>query len=344
MKSESICFITSYFDFPRQRMLDYYEKILPKNTKIFLFCKNSEINKFKTKRVKKIGYSSGELGSTIKLRKFCKENNIDVITNLARRLKMILLMIYATIFTETKIIFYEHGKPRKRSMIALAFLQFFINRTLIASEDLKERLQKYLFLNKSKVFCLPTSIDTNFWKPLNRTKTRKDLKIGLKEEMIIFVGRIQYMKGSDFLLEIIRRNPNRKFLLIGQMMDKEYDLKKLKNVIHIPFANKEQLINYYNASNLFLFLSRSEGLGLAFREAMSCGTPAILSDIEALRLIKAAKIVPFDLEKIQGEIERFFNLSKKQRQKLSEETREYIVDNFSEEKLKMPHLKQFLDI
>jgi glycosyltransferase involved in cell wall biosynthesis len=213
----------------------------------------------------------------------------------------------------------------------------------LGADDLVAKLNRYTLFSKSKIFTLPTAIDTHFFKPKNRILCRKKLGISKKEKVVSFVGRVQYEKGSDYLLKIIKNNPDKKFILIGKLMDENYDKNELKNVLFVERANSEELVNYYNASDVFLFLSRSEGLGLAYREAMSCGIPAIVSDIEAIRLVEAAIKVPFDEKAIQEKIDYLFSLSQIDMKKLSKYTREYTVREFSEESLKGAHVKYFLD-
>lgn len=257
---------------------------------------------------------------------------------------MAFIMAFSTLFTNIKNIFYEHGNPKLGKLLALPFFQFFIDRILIGTEDLAAKTKKYLFFSKKKIFVLPTAINTDFFRPLDREKLRKKYKIKANEKVICFVGRVEYLKGSDFLLKTIKNNPDKKFILIGRLEDKDYDKKELKNVIFVEKADQDQILEYHNISDLFLFLSRREGLGLAYREAMSSGIPAIVADIEAVRTVDMTKKVRFDEKEIQKAIDDFFSLSEKQKKELSNKTREYIIQKHSEKALKSEHITAFLDI
>jgi len=339
--TSKICFLTTYYDFPRQRMLNYYEKIIPKNYKIFLLCLEGEKKKYNIKRTTIIGYKNKKNLISSFLRNFCIEKDIDILTNLSGGPNIAFTMAFSTLGTKTKVVFYDHGNPKIKGMLFLSTFQLFLNRILIGTSDLKSKLGKYLFLVKKRIFVLPTAIDTEFLKPKNKALCKKKLGFKNKDFVIIFPGRIQYMKGSDFLLKAIKLNPEKKFILMGQLMDENFKKERLDNVL-IKKVKPSKVIDLYNAADLCLFLSRSEGLGLAYREAMSCGVPAIISDIEALRTVKAAVKVPFDITKIQKEINKFFNLTEKQRVSLAKKTREYIVREHSEKSLKEVHLKHFL--
>lgn len=339
---QKICFFAPFFSLVGQRMLEYYETVLTPHAEVFLFCKNSDIEKFKLKKIKKAGYSSNKIMVYRELRKFCRENNIDVLTNLARRAKVASIMAAATLFTKTQIVFYDHGNPSKSEIIGVWLLQLFLDKVLTCSEDVADKYRKFLQIKKEKITCLYTSIDTNFFKPQENNNFRKRLNIGKNEKVIIYVGRIQYMKGSDYLLKIIDKNPDKKFILIGELMDENYNPSSLKNVIFIDYANLEKLFWLYNCADLCVFLSRSEGLSVGLREIMACGIPAIISDIEGQRALKPAIKVPFDENIIQQEINKFFKLSKKQRKSISKETAKYIVKNFSFESLKNKTKECFL--
>lgn len=102
---------------------------------------------------------------------------------------------------------------------------------------------------------------------------------------IIFVGRLEYEKGVDRLIDIwegIYRN-NIDWSLhiygIGTMGNKLRDLikiKKLKNIfIHQPVSD---IKSRYLESSILILTSRYEGFGLVLIEAMSCGLPCISFD------------------------------------------------------------------
>lgn len=343
---KKICFFTTHFDFPRQRYLDYYEKILPKEVECFLFYKKEKEDKFKTKRIKKVSYSCSKIKTPFELHKFCKQNEIEAVVNLSGSSDVSISLCIATIFTKTKNIFYFHGNPNfyKKDFIFF-FEQFFIDRFLVSALDITEKVKKNLFFSKNKIFNLPLSVDTDLYNKKSKIKTRKKLGLNVDDKIIIFVGRISFLKGSDLMLELIKKNKDKKFLLIGQILDENYKNLSYKNVMLINSANAKELADYYNASDLCLLLSRTEGFGLAPREAMACGVPTIVSDIESLRMIKSAIKVPLNVEKAQEALVSFFKMEESQKKILSEKSREYILEECSEQNpnLKEKHLKYFLE-
>ena len=49
-------------------------------------------------------------------------------------------------------------------------------------------------------------------------------------------------------------------------------------VIHTGLVDKEELVDFYNLADLFVFPSLYEGFGIPPLEAMACGTPVIAAD------------------------------------------------------------------
>lgn len=338
-----ICFFTTHYDFARANILYYYEKIIPKNVEIFLFCQKGYKEKFRTTRTKKFEYVSRNIFIPFSLANFCKKNKIQIVTNLSGQTKIALTMLFAKFCKKLKVVYYDHGNPQRSHLLQLMPLQIFFDRILIGAPDLKKKMEKYLFLIKRKILVLPTAIDTKLFYPQDRKRCRRLLRLDPNEKIITYVGRVEYYKGSDYLLKIIKKNPDKKFILMGTLIDKNYDLSRLPNVMSFVCTDRQKLINYLCASDLFIFLSRVEGLGLAYREAMACGIPTIVSDVEAVRTVGMTMKVPFNVKKIQKTIDSFFFLSWKEKVELERKTRALIVDEYSEKGLKSRHLKYFFN-
>jgi glycosyltransferase involved in cell wall biosynthesis len=105
--------------------------------------------------------------------------------------------------------------------------------------------------------------------------------------VIAHTGRFVEQKNHSFLidiaLEVTKRQPNSRFLLIGEgplrpaIEQKAARLGLRENVV---FAGLRPDIPrlLMGAADLFLFPSLSEGLGLALAEAQAAGVPCVCSD------------------------------------------------------------------
>jgi len=120
-------------------------------------------------------------------------------------------------------------------------------------------------------------VDLNFYQP----------KASKKEvNRIIFVGRLVKEKGTELLLRIfdIYQNSNLKFVIIGDGKEKNRLLEyikthHIKNVELKPGMDKEELLNEYQKSEIFLLPSRFEGFPLTILEAESCGLSVVACDV-----------------------------------------------------------------
>lgn len=118
-------------------------------------------------------------------------------------------------------------------------------------------------------------------------EVRRELGLPPGALVIAHTGRFVEQKNHSFLidiaLEVTKRQPNSRFLLIGEgplrpaIEQKAARLGLRENVV---FAGLRPDIPrlLMGAADLFLFPSLSEGLGLALAEAQAAGVPCVCSD------------------------------------------------------------------
>jgi len=336
---KKLCIFTINFSLDRQVIINQLEKILPQEVELFLFVTKECKGKYSSSRINIFESDKNKYQCFFELRRFCKRKNIDRLINLGQLPQEGFVMLFASIWSKTDFICYLLTDPIGSLKINFGkwwikfliedifdyFLALFPKKIFVCSKDITEYCKKYLFFVANKINNLPVPIDTRLFSPKNRILTRKKLHLGLNKKIIIYVGRIETAKGSDFILDIAKKNKDIIFLLIGKINDKKIKVDNSENVKILSFLQNKELVMYYNASDLCLFPSRAESFGLVPREAMACGIPAIVSDINALRLLTPAIKVPHNLEKIEEAIIRFFELSKKEKQKISIKSREFVI-------------------
>lgn len=108
----------------------------------------------------------------------------------------------------------------------------------------------------------------------------------LKNRNIITVGRLNYQKGYDRLLEawrLIQEKSDYRLLIIGDGEEKE-ELKekanelKLKNLEFVGITDKVE--EYYKNASFYVSSSRFEGLPMCMIEAQSFGLPIVSFNCE----------------------------------------------------------------
>ena len=133
--------------------------------------------------------------------------------------------------------------------------------------------------------------------PVVRTeKNELRKKLGLPQDRFISiaVGRFIPLKRYDCLISEWKNMPeNHLLLLIGSGTEEEKyrEIIKnngIKNVVIESFYPKDELFNYYKASDAFVHPTSYDVWGLVLNEAFACGLPAIVSDhcVAGLELIK----------------------------------------------------------
>lgn len=134
---------------------------------------------------------------------------------------------------------------------------------------------------------LDTPVDDNKKKNLRH-------KLNINEEKVILsVGQFIHRKGFDVLLNACTKLPREYGIYIvgGEPTPEFLELKenlKLSNVHFIGFKAKEELKEYYMASNLFVLPTREDIWGLVINEAMAYGLPVITTEkcVAGLELVK----------------------------------------------------------
>jgi len=145
--------------------------------------------------------------------------------------------------------------------------------------------QKYLDMNK--IHFVPFAIDPEKYKPIDASELRS--KFITSDGLLIFspARQIWEEKGNDKIIsayaQFVKNYPNSKFVLVDWSIDKEKSKSHAKslgmedNIVWINPVPKNQLIQYYNASDIVIDQAVLGGWGTSTPEAMSCGKPTMTS-------------------------------------------------------------------
>lgn len=351
-----LCIFTSGFAHNRQGILDYLEKIIPNEVELFLFVSKEAKSKYHSKRIKIVESGLNKYLCFFELRKFCKKNKIDRLINMGSLPQEGFSIALASLFSKTDFVTYLVINPFEflnyklskwsvksffQTILLFPFL-LFPKKIFVCSKDITKICQKYAFFSRKKIYQLPGTVDTSLFSPKNKKITRKKLNLPFDKKIILTVGRIEDAKGADITFKLAKINPEILFILIGEP-DSKYKSLKMKNVFFLGRKSPKELVDYYNSADLYLSPSRAEGFGLTPREAMACGTPALVSDILALRMIEPAIKSKLNVESFEKEIDNFFALSLNKKKELSTKSREYVIKESGYESCKNLYSKLLLD-
>lgn len=141
--------------------------------------------------------------------------------------------------------------------------------------------------------------------------------VHLKEEgkkVVLFVGRLTLQKGPDYFLRAARRvldiEPKTIFVIAGagdmegQVIRDTATLGLGEHVFFTGFARGEELAGLYQLADLFVLSSVSEPFGITPLEALSHGTPVIVSKQSGVSevLSHALKVDFWDTEEMANQI------------------------------------------
>ncbi len=168
------------------------------------------------------------------------------------------------------------------------------DRMLCISKEIQDELRSAGFA-ASRVAMIPNAVDTERFQPVDDARRRAlRAALGLPQEgfLLLFSGRLIQRKGVDVLLRAwahyADRPPDATILLLGSgassLDSTEAELRALAKEhgldAHVRFLGEHpNALDYLQASDVFVFPSRREGLSNALLEAMSCGLPIVASAI-----------------------------------------------------------------
>jgi glycosyltransferase involved in cell wall biosynthesis len=104
--------------------------------------------------------------------------------------------------------------------------------------------------------------------------------------LVVCVGRLCRQKGQDVLLEawpaVVRRMPGARLVLVGDGPDAARLRARAPQDVLFAGAAADA-VPWYQAADLVVLPSRWEGMALAPLEAMACGRPVVMTDVDGAR-------------------------------------------------------------
>ena len=146
--------------------------------------------------------------------------------------------------------------------------------------------------NPDKVTVIPCGINPSLFKPIDKEIARKACGLDANINTMLFVGRMDPLKGLPNLLEalaLLRHRDNFRLLVIGGENDKEAGFRNMLDIILtyqlspvvIPLGSvpHEDMYLYYNAADFCIIPSYYESFCLVALESLACGTPVLSTDV-----------------------------------------------------------------
>ncbi len=267
------------------KRLDFYEEILASGSKVY-FCTSRSNNRliYLLEQIKAV-------------KKILLENNYDIIhCHSCSFIGLFIGAVSGFLCNKTKVITHSHnpGFPKNTFLdrcgrfVLKVILSKIVDYGFSCSDVAGESKYTKNFIKSDRYYLINNAINVNNYIFDNniRKKTRQLLGIKEHEFVIGHIGRFEYQKNHDFLVDIFEKvvglNPNSKLLLVGDgslfnnIKEKVRKLNIDKNVIFT--GQQENAENYYQAMDCFLLPSYYEGFPFVLVEAQINGLRSIISD------------------------------------------------------------------
>jgi len=157
-------------------------------------------------------------------------------------------------------------------------------------KEKKELIRRY-GASSEKISVVPCGVNLEQFKILDKAQARQYLNFD-SDKIILFVGRIDPLKGIDKLikaLSYLRHIPKLRLVVIGggehsqreieQLQELALNLKIQDSVTFLGLVKHEQLPYFYNAADACVVPSYYESFGLVALESLACGTPVVATDV-----------------------------------------------------------------
>lgn len=155
-----------------------------------------------------------------------------------------------------------------------------------------------------KAVIIPPGVDLSHFYPISAEEAKEFIGVPPCDQLLLFVGRIEALKGIDTLIEaiaIMRQHQVYACLsVVGGNLDDEqeaptdemarlqalrekYNLQDL--VAFLGRRSQDTLPYYYSAAQAVVVPSHYESFGMVALEAMACGTPVVASQVGGLAFL-----------------------------------------------------------
>lgn len=178
--------------------------------------------------------------------------------------------------------------------------KYALNKTnaIVAVDDITKKyyLKRYPKLEE-KVFVIPTGVNTDIFKPLNKEEIRSKFSFSKTDKIIVYVGRIEPPKKIEHIIrafEILSStDKSYKLVVIGdgvllpemRMLSSRLNLDD--SITFFGVRKRSELPELFNLGDISVLYSKNEGSPLSIKESLACGIPVVANCVgDVTKVIK----------------------------------------------------------
>ncbi|MDW8396230.1 MAG: glycosyltransferase [Anaerolineae bacterium] len=173
----------------------------------------------------------------------------------------------------------------------------------------KTQLVRLYGAGSSRIRIVPPGVDPAQFHPIAQSYAKALVGIPADHRVLLFVGRIERLKGIDILLKaaallrdrrsdlswdklriiVIGGDPSEEGRRKNEEMARLHALRDALSlgdlVTFVGALDQDALAFYYAAAEMVIMPSHYESFGMVALEAMACGTPVVVSDVGGLSVL-----------------------------------------------------------
>ena len=177
---------------------------------------------------------------------------------------------------------------------------------LVAANPLEKAQMIWLYgADPTKIEVIPCGVDLELFYPRAGSEAEAYLDMPVHHKMVLFVGRVEPLKGIDVLIEamalvlekhtdlrddiclcVIGGEPDADAVNIDREMARLQGLRETLGIAEVvAFLGKREQVAlpfHYSAAEVCVVPSHYESFGMVALEAMACGTPVVASRVGGL--------------------------------------------------------------
>lgn len=168
----------------------------------------------------------------------------------------------------------------------------------LTAVDRQQMMRHYGSL--APIAVIPGGVDLGRFRPVQPAEARRALGLDRRSNILLFVGRIQRLKGLEVLLRAFARlgDLDAKLVVVGGQRGTGQESREISRLQHLAAklnvadrtmfvgaVSHEQLPLYYSSADITVMPSSYESFGLVAVESLSCGTPVVATRVGGLTSI-----------------------------------------------------------
>jgi glycosyltransferase involved in cell wall biosynthesis len=202
-------------------------------------------------------------------------------------LRLLGKKVFTQIDTFPGILWFPRNKFVKIIMQIYArtiglFLLKLSNKVILLHEGLVPTAKKY----KLNFTVIHNGVDL---EKVRESQPAADLLPSKNKIRVVYVGRLESVKGYDYLLEvaqkIVKKRKDVEFYFVGNIKGKENIVQKFQGPAIKFLGHRTDVFSVLKTMDIFVLPSYSEGLPNALMEAMACGLACIASNVGGAKIL-----------------------------------------------------------